>query len=191
MTSEHQLHIIRRNQAGSLFAVKDLKATIFVAVSITLFGIYLARADGPDYTTATFGDWSVACIQPANGPKTCELAHTIVAEGQQNPVGQINISRANKIEPYKVIIQIPPNVWLAAGVRLVFDEKAPAIPATLRWCINTRCRADADLTDTSIKAMRRRTEPGSVQYKEATERDVSTPVSFRGFAQALDWMEKQ
>jgi invasion protein IalB len=59
--------------------------------------------------------------------KSCELLHVQIIEGQQNPVGQINIARANKTEPYRVIIQIPPNILLSAGVRRVTGDKTPAI----------------------------------------------------------------
>ena len=168
----------------------NLGSTTTVAVCAILLGGASARAQGPERTTATFGDWTVVCVQPSDGPKACELVHAQKVEGQAEPAGQITISRATKAEPFKLIIQIPPNAWFATGVRFVFDDKDPGILASLRWCLSTRCRADADLTAEALKLMRVRTEPGRVEFKEATEQDVRTPVSFKGFTAALEYMEK-
>lgn len=112
-------------------------------------------------------------------------------QGQPNPVGQITISRASKTEPYKIFLQVPANVWFGAGIKFVSDDNEPGLVATIRWCIPARCLADADVSDVVLKKLRTRTEPGHVEYKDAAQHDISLPVSFKGFAPALDWMEKQ
>jgi invasion protein IalB len=98
-----------------------------IATCVVLFGIELSRAQGPERATATYGDWTVVCVQPSDGQKVCELVHQQIAEGQSEPVGQITIGRATKADQLQLIIQIPPNAWLASGVRFVFDDKDPGI----------------------------------------------------------------
>jgi invasion protein IalB len=150
-----------------------------------------AHAQGPQRSTATYDDWTLVCIMPSEGRKSCEIVHTQVAQGQSEPVGQVAISRPAKDQPTKIFLQVPPNVWLQNGATFVFDDKVPGLIATFQWCAPSRCLAEADLPTAAIAKMRARTEPGKVEYKEATQRDVSTPVSFKGFAAALDAMEKQ
>ena len=162
-----------------------------IVAGVIVFAGEFSHAQVPERATATYGDWTAICVQPSDGQKVCELAHAQFAEGITEPVGQITIGRASKAEPLKLFVQIPPNVWLGSGVRLVLDDKDPGIALTLRWCTSARCHADAELTDATVKLMRAQSEPGRVEFKEASERDVATSVSFRGFAAALAYLEKQ
>jgi invasion protein IalB len=165
--------------------------TFLATIGALLSFVTPAWAQAPQRTTATFEDWTVVCVRPGDKEKSCEVVHSQVMSGQLEPVGQVTITRASTREPYKLILQVPPNISFATGVRFVFDEKEQALVPTFRWCINTRCRADADISEQALKIMRARTEPGRVEFKEASERDVATPVSFKGFKLALEYMEKQ
>src|SRR4029077_11374092 len=137
-----------------------------LTVASTLFIPAIVNAQAPQQTTATYGDWTVVCGNTPGGQKSCELVHTQTIQGHPNPVGQITISRLSKTEPFKILIQIPPNVWLQTGVKFIFDDKDSGLSATLRWCAPTRCLADAALTDETIKKLHARTEPGRVEFKE-------------------------
>jgi invasion protein IalB len=65
------------------------------------------------------------------------------------------------------------------------------ISAAFKWCIVTRCLADADLSDAAVTTLRAQKEPGQIIYKNSAQADVSIPVSFRGFAAAIGALEKK
>lgn len=162
-----------------------------LVLGVSLLAVHQVRAQTPQRISAIFDDWAVSCAPAAQGQKACEMLHTQTVEGQPTPVGQVTIQRASKKGPFEVVLLVPPNVWVPAGVKFVIDGKEPSVAIPLRWCTGTRCLAEARLTDDVMKKLRARREPGSVEYKEASQRDISVPVSFKGFAPALSWMEKQ
>jgi invasion protein IalB len=143
-------------------------------------------------TTATFDDWTVSCATPPeDSKKACEMVQVQTVKDQQTPLGTITIGRIRKDGPFKIVFQIPPTVWIESGVKFVLDDKDPGLPASLKWCINTRCLAEADLPDSLVTKLRTRTDPAKLAYKEATQRDVLIPVSFKGFGPAIEYMQKQ
>jgi invasion protein IalB len=155
-----------------------------------LSSIY-AYAQAPQRTTATYDDWTVSCSMDAAGRKTCELVHQItINQGRVSLAAQLTISRAKLGDPFKVSLQVPSNIWIAAGVKFVFSNNEPSISTNFRWCLPARCLADANLTDAVLRKLRTTTEPGRLEFKEATQSDVSLPVSFKGFGPALDVLEK-
>lgn len=169
-------------------------------VSIALFSsINSIFAQAPQRSAATYDDWMASCaiVQAPQNQKLCELTQVETAQspqggvqGQQIPVGQITIARPAKDKPYKISFQVPSNAWLQTGVKLVPGSGTSSMLAPFRWCTPTRCLADTDLTDAAISDWRNQTQPGQIQYKDASQHDVSLAVSFKGFAPALDWMEK-
>jgi len=158
---------------------------------LVMFSAGFASAQTPQRIVMVYDDWTVSCVTGSEGRKTCEMVQTQTTQDQPNPVGQITISRPAKSEPYKIFFQVPANVWLEGGIKFTVDEKEPGLVAAFGWCIPSRCLADARLTDTTIKRLRARTEPGHEKYKDAAQHDISLMVSFKGFNAALDWMEKQ
>jgi invasion protein IalB len=151
------------------------------------------HAQVPQRTTATFDDWTVSCaVTPGQGnQKTCEMVQGQTLKDQPNPVGQVTMSRPAKTQPYRIFFQVPPNIWFQTGIKFAAQANQPPLVAQLRWCLPSRCLADADLTDAVINKLRTYNEPGSEQYKDAAQQDVSLSVSLKGFGPALDWMEKQ
>lgn len=151
-----------------------------------------AAAQTPQRTTATFDDWTVRCETRGTPPvKNCEMVQAVTAQGQTNPVAQVAIGRAGKSEPVKVVFQLPINVWIQNGVKLVYDTKIAGLAASFRWCVPSGCFADLDLKDDIVKRMRAATEQGRFEFKDASQRDVAIPVSFKGFSQAFDAMTKE
>jgi invasion protein IalB len=67
-------------------------------------------------------------------------------------------------------------MWLAAGAKLVYDDKQPGLTATFTRCVPAGCFAEAILTDDMVKRLRGRTEAGHLEFKDATQRDVAVPV---------------
>ena len=84
-----------------------------------------------------------------------------------------------------------PDVWIDGGLKFVTEGKDPGISAKIRWCTAERCVAEAEVDQMVLTKFRTRTEPGQLEFKEASQQDVAIPVSFKGFAEAVDWMQKQ
>lgn len=145
----------------------------------------------PTRTTATYEDWTVRCETPPGAQqKTCEVFQA-QQQGQSGPVSQIAIGRAGKSGPHKLVAQIPVNVWLAGAPRLLLDDKQPPIALGFKRCVPGGCFADADIPDDLLRRLKGRAEPGRLEYKDAIQRDVGIPVSFKGFSQAIDALAKQ
>ena len=152
-----------------------------------------AYAQAPQRTTATYEDWTVRCETPPANPaqKVCEMVQTTQMQGQAAPVTQIAIGRAAKTDPLRLVIGVPVNVWLATQVKLVYDDKQPGLTTPFTRCVPQGCFVDTTLSDDMIKRLRARTEPGRLEFKDSTQRDVAVPVSFKGFGQAFDALMKE
>ena len=164
------------------------------AAMIALLGVFAgaAAAQAPQRTTATYEDWTVRCeVRGTPAVKACEMVQAVTAQGQASPVTQMAIGRANKGEPVKIVFQLPINIWIPAGVKLVYDAKEAALPASYRWCVPAGCFADIDLKDDLVKKLRVRTLPGRFEFKDAGQRAVAIPISFKGFGQAFDALAKE
>jgi len=153
----------------------------------------LSSAIAQQRTMAIYGDWTVSCVPaPGSGTgKSCGLVQVQKIGGQTTAVSQIGIGRDTKAAPLKISFEIGANAWLPTGVKLIAGEPAAAIPATFKWCNSTRCLADADLSDVDIKQLRSERGAGQILYKAASQADISIPVSFTGFVEALDALQKQ
>jgi len=151
-----------------------------------------ANAQTPQRTTATYEDWTLRCeTQGTPAVRSCEIVQAVNMQGQPNPITQIAVGRAAKGDPLKAVFQVPINVWLPSGVKLVYDEKEPGFAATFKRCVPSACLSDIELKDDMIKKLRARAENGRLEFKDAAQRDVAIPVSFKGFGQALDAMPKE
>jgi invasion protein IalB len=159
----------------------------WMAIALLLGSGSNAIAQVPQLTTATYDDWTVRC-EMHDTVKTCEMEQTSQIQGQ--PVSQIALGRPSKGAPLRVVFQVPINVWLPAGVTLVLDDKDPGISATFKRCVGNGCFADTELNDETVRKLRARTANGKLLFKDATQRDVTIPVSFKGFGSAFDAMSK-
>ena len=121
----------------------------------------------------------------------CGLVQVQRIEGQATLVSQIAIGHNTNAEPLKISFMTRANAWLLTGVKLITGDKLLAITATFKWCMSTRCLADTDLSDTDINRLRAQKEPGQIAYKVASQADVSIPVSFSGFGEAMDALQKK
>jgi invasion protein IalB len=139
----------------------------------------------PTFTTATYGDWVVRCQQQA-GARTCEVAQTLYQQGQQNPIALIAITR----EPLRMIVQLPVNVTIPGHVKIALKQGEPNIDLEFAQCVQAGCFAAAQLTQEALKRLRAHSDPGRIAYKDATQRDVTLVFSLRGFAAAMDALQK-
>jgi len=178
-----------------------LHAAIAIALLAAVSGSTLAQAPAPppaaaattpQRTTASYEDWTVRCeMRGTPAVKSCEMAQAVSAPGQANPVTQIAIGRAGPKDPVKLVFQLPVNVWIESGVKFIYDAKAQPLSASFKWCAPAGCVADLDLNNDMIKRLRAITAQGKFEFKEAAQRDVAIPVSFKGFGQAFDALTKE
>lgn len=141
----------------------------------------------PDNTTATYGDWVLRCQQGVGTNRVCEIVQTVEQQGQRGPVALVAVGRPVKGEPYKLVVQVPPNLTLGnnAGVRVSGGEKEDLL-ALFQRCTPAGCFGEANLSDDAFKRWRGLSEAGQLRYLDAAKREVTLPISFRGFTAATD-----
>jgi invasion protein IalB len=148
-----------------------------------------AYAQTPQRTTATYDDWIVRC-ELSSDAKVCDMMQSTQLKGQAQPVTQIAIGRQAKNGPLKIVFQIPVNVWLPAGVKLATEDKQDDVAASYSRCTPAGCFAETDIKESVIKKLRGLTTNGKLQFKNASEQDVAVPVSFKGFGDAFDALQR-
>lgn len=146
----------------------------------------------PQRTTASYQDWTLRCESREGQPpvRNCEIVQSTTTQGQPNPVTQIAVGRVGKGAPLRIVFQVPVNVLVGAELKFVYDAKAAPLAVSFRHCVPTGCFADAELKDDLVKKLRPITAQGHFEFKDAAQRGINIPVSFKGFAQALDAMAK-
>jgi len=148
-----------------------------------------AFAQKPQRTTATYEDWVVRCEMHV-AIKVCEMTQSAQMKGQTQPVSQIVIGRQSKNGAIKITFRVPISVWLASGVTLTADDGHGLIAANFSRCIPAGCIAETDIDETVITEMRALKKNGALRFKDANQRDVAVPVSFKGFGDAYDALSK-
>ena len=147
----------------------------------------------PQQTSAVYEDWIVRCETKPSPPaqKICEMVQFTQLKGQAGVLTQIVIGHPVKGQPYRIAIQVPISMWLPTGVRLSAGGKDEGIVAQFMWCVPTACFAVVETKDDIIKKFRSATEAGKLQFKDANQRDIALPVSFKGFGTAYDALMKE
>ncbi|KFC63399.1 putative Invasion associated locus B family protein [Bosea sp. LC85] len=146
----------------------------------------------PDNTTATYGDWTHRCQQGV-GTRICEIVQTLEVQGQRGPVALIALGRPVRNEPYKLVVQVPPNVSLGAkaGIRLALGEKDEGTLADFQRCLPGGCFAEVNVSDDLLKRWRGYGEAGQLRYQDGANRAVALPFSFKGFQAAVDALARE
>ncbi len=149
----------------------------------------------PDHTTATFGDWTLRCdrrLDLTPPQRICELGLVVQKQGESGAVAQIALGRVSRGEPLRITAVLPPNVSIKSSPKVIVEGLVP--PSTeLSWtrCIAGACFADAAVSDALLNSLRTRTEPARLDYRDATERDVTVPLSFKGVGTALEALGRE
>jgi invasion protein IalB len=147
----------------------------------------------PERTTATYGDWVLRCERVGENPRSCEVAQVLVVQGQQQPIAQLAIGRAARGQPLTFTVQVPVSVTFGGPLRIVGDDREPlVVPLEWRRCFAGGCFADTQLReDAVLRRLRGRVDPGRIEYRDATGRDLALAFSFRGLAPALDALNRE
>lgn len=147
----------------------------------------------PAQTTASYGDWVLRCVRTGEsgmGPRACELVQTMVLQGQQQPVAQVALGY-DKAD-LRLTLLVPPAISLSRGPLLgIAGGATPNFALAWRRCLPNGCFGDVQVGPELMKILRSRTEPMQVVYKDAGERDVTLPFSFRGLVPALEALAKE
>jgi invasion protein IalB len=159
----------------------------YVLSSIFILGTDLAFAQ--QRTTAVYSDWTLSCAIASDAHKSCGLVQVQKSQGQSSADSQIGVGRQTTDEPFLLFIRIRSDSWIPNGVKLIAGGSV--ISTTFKWCAPTGCVAAAGLTDNDIRSLRAQRQPGRIAYRSGSQADVSIPVSFNGFNEALDALQKE
>lgn len=152
-----------------------------------------AVSSEPSATSATFSDWVFRCAQAeADGRRrVCEIAQTLMMQGQTTPIALIAIGRAAPKNPARVVLVLPVNAAFEGAPQMRIEEQ-PSSTLTLAWkrCLPSGCFAEADIKPEVLALWRAAAKSGQIQYRNGGQQDVLLPFSFRGLAPALDALQK-
>jgi len=145
----------------------------------------------PDVTTSTYGDWLLRCHRQEK-VKNCEITQTLQLQlqGQAQPVAIIGVARdPAAAASFALIVQVPVNVFLKAGVSLSAGEPQPFI-LPFQTCVPAGCFARMQL-ETIKNALLFGGNESRVTFKDAGQNEVALPFSLKGFSNALAALEQQ
>jgi invasion protein IalB len=154
-----------------------------------------APSDAPQRTTASYGNWVLACeTQPGPPPqKTCEIVQVVQAQaqGRTAPFSRVIVSHPVKGQPIKLVVQVPPSITVSTNVHIESSNADPGIAAPFARCAPAACFADFDVKDDMLKKFRAASGDGKITYADVTGHDVVIPLSFSGFNQAFEALAKE
>lgn len=146
----------------------------------------------PERTTASFGDWILRCEgTPTPAKRICEVAITMTVQGQTAPIAQIAFGRAARSDPIRVTLVVPTNVSFSKPRILPEKDGKSTVELTWERCLPGGCIATSSIADDMMTRLSKYTDSGSINFKDAAERDVALPLSFRGLSQALVALAKE
>jgi invasion protein IalB len=147
----------------------------------------------PQQTSATYEDWILRCESRPGPPvaKVCEMVQFTQIKGQQGVLTQIIVGKPVRGQPIRLAIQVPTSSWLPTGVKLVTGDRDPGVQAEFKWCIPNGCIAHTEIKDDTVRKFRAAAEGGKLLFKDANQRDIALPVSFKGFGAAYDALAKE
>jgi invasion protein IalB len=150
-------------------------------------------AAAQERTSATYEDWVLQCeTQPGPPPrKACDIAQVTQMQGSNAPLSRIAVPRPEKGQPTKLTVQVPVNIQLAANLRLQVNDADPGLTVPFNTCVPGGCFAEFELKDDAMRKFRGTTGTGKLTYKTTNGQPVTIPVSFKGFARALDALAKE
>jgi len=157
-----------------------------------------APADSPDRTTAVFGDWSVQCfMRPQGTPaRACEMLQT-TQDGRGQTVAALGITRTARGDPLRMVAIVPVNLQPQQPARLALGgqgRQEAAVSLAFKHCLPRGCTAEAELREEALlRRLKTRAadQPGRLEWRDAAGGEQGVPVSFRGFAAALEALERE
>jgi invasion protein IalB len=154
-----------------------------------------AQSEAPQRTTATYGDWIVQCEAKNQEPhqKVCEMQQVTQrqVQGKTIPYTLIALGRPAKGQLLKLVVQVPVNVSFSANVLIKTSDADKGILAPFTRCAPGGCFVEFEIKDDMLKKFRAASGTGKISFVDAGGHDISVPLSFNGFSQALDGFLKE
>lgn len=151
------------------------------------------KIDVPQRTTATYEDWIVQCELRTGPPaeKLCDMAQVTQVKGRNIPFSRVAIPRPVRGQPIKLVVQLPVNASFATKVRIQANDGDAGVAMPFARCVPSGCFADFELRDDILRKFRAASSTGKLTFADAGGRDVTVPMSFKGFAQAYEALIKE
>lgn len=156
-----------------------------------------AAAESQISTTA-FGAWALRCrktpIKSEKGEKpdhACEISETLEAQDRSGPVAKLSIGRPGGAGALHAIVILPNNVSFPSSVHIRSDDK-DIWGVRLDWtrCIPGGCFAETLLADATVAHWHGIETTGDIVFTNSTGEQVVLPMSFKGFGDAIDALNK-
>ena len=143
-----------------------------------------AEKDASKTETQSFEDWTLRC-QPASATqaRSCRLNQQVVATGSGKPVLQFAVGRFGPEKILGAVIFVPIGVRLPPGLGIQVDER-PLHVFPFEICDPQTCQARAVLEGELLKDFKAGLI-GHVKFQNAANREISVPISLKGFTAAL------
>lgn len=142
-------------------------------------------ADTPQATTALYRDWQLHCVVGKDGGKTCEAAGAVLAGDGKGVAARVVIGRPAPAEPFQIVIQVAPGVWLPDGVSLSVPGAKTPLKVEFKQCVQV-CFAQTKIDDATVGAMKASDKPATLTFVDAQRQPVALPLSLAGFKNAMD-----
>lgn len=150
----------------------------------------------PETTTATFGQWTLRCVRRAdvnNNQKICEIDAAVAPQNQPNTIFRIGVAHplGEDKAQLRITVAVPPIVFIPTAPVIKAKPDEPGVPLTWRQCFGGACFAEAVVPPAEIEVWRAvEADTGRIQFSPMPNRNIAVQFSLRGFAQALDALDK-
>ncbi|HEY5337259.1 MAG TPA: invasion associated locus B family protein [Rhizomicrobium sp.] len=134
----------------------------------------------------SFGDWGVRCF-PVSSQSPCEMLETITQKDSGRRLMSMSIGYAPKADRHIIQISLPLGVSLAKGVKIVADAYTSP-PIQYRRCDRAGCYVEGFIDNTVLAGLTHGSPNAKIVIATADGRDITLPLSLRGFNDAHDAM---
>lgn len=146
----------------------------------------------PETTTASFGAWTLRC-QTAKDQKVCEIDEAVAPQNQQTTIARIGLAHplgADKAQ-LRITVAVPPVIFIPTAPSIKAKPDEPGVALVWKQCFGGGCFAEAIMTPAEIKVWRAvEADTGRIMFSATPTRNLAVQFSMRGFAQALDALDK-
>jgi invasion protein IalB len=154
----------------------------------------VAQTEAPNSTQATYGNWTLACVQ-----KTCQITTRLnlkSEDGRVTPLIEVAIGRPKEGGELRIVVQVPGDVALRAPVEVSLDgagegegaagakPQVALVTASYFACVPGGCIADAVLDEAAVKALLAAPAMNTTFTTLAGAKRVTVPVGLNGFTDA-------
>ena len=156
-----------------------------------------AQTADPSSTSATYGNWTVTCVQAAD-QKICQMVTKLNLkgnDGQLRPLIEVAIGQPAGGGDLRIVLQVPIDVALREPVVVSVDAEGadPAatpkpqrdlVAASYFACVPAGCIADAALDADSLETLQKVSGMTATFTTLNGAKKIGVPVALDGFADA-------